>query len=79
MGSPLLPACFFLFYFLHMYEDVRRVWLGDRQDVRLVSSQRELGAWMFPGVRRIGFLLAIVLKLDAVFVAFFLFFFFFLC
>jgi len=32
---------------------------------------------MFPGVRRIGFLLAIALKLNAVFVPFFFFLFFF--
>jgi len=67
-GSPLLPACFFPFYILRMYVYVRRIWLGDRRDVRLVSYQRDLGVWMFPGVRRIGFLLAIVLKLNAVFV-----------
>jgi len=48
--------------------------------VRLVSDQKDLGVWMFPGVRRIGFLLAIALKLNAVFVPFsfsFSFFFFF--
>jgi len=55
---------------------VRRIWLGDGRDVLLVSYQRDLGVWMFPGVRRIGFLLAIALKLNAVFVPFFLFFFF---
>jgi len=61
-----------------MYVYVRRIWLGDGQDVRLVSYQRDLGVWMLPGVRRIGFLLAIALKLNAVFVpSFFLFFFFF--
>jgi len=38
------------------------------RDVRLVSYQRDLGVWMFPGVRRIRFLLAIALKLNAVFV-----------
>jgi len=66
--SPLLPACFFHFYFLRMYVYVRRIWLDNRRDVRLVSYQRDLGVWMFPGVRRIGFLLAIALKLNAVFV-----------
>jgi len=44
--------------------------------VRLVSYQRDLGVWMFPGVRRIRFLLAIALKLNAVIVPFFSFFFF---
>jgi len=70
-SSPLLPACFFPFYFLRMYLYVRRIWLGDGrdvQDVRLVSYQRDMGVWMFPGVRRIWFLLAIALKLNAVFV-----------
>jgi len=43
--------------------------------VRLVSYHRDLGVWMFPEVRRIGFLLAIALKLNAVFVPFFSFFF----
>jgi len=45
--------------------------------VRLVSYQRDLGVWMFPGVRRVQFLLAIALKPTAVFVPilFFLFFF----
>jgi len=57
-----------------MYVYVRRIWLGDRRDVQLVSYQRDLGVWMFPGVRRIGFLLAIALKLNAVFVPFFFFF-----
>ena len=28
-GSPLLPACFFPFYFLRMYVYVRRIWLGN--------------------------------------------------
>jgi len=59
-----------------MCEYVRRIWLGDRRDVRVVSSQRDLGVWMFPGVRRTQFLLAIALKLNAVFVPFFFFFFF---
>jgi len=45
--------------------------------VRLVSYQRDLGVWIFPGVRRIRFLLAIVLKLNAVCVPSFFFFFFF--
>jgi len=67
-GSPLLPACFFPFYFLRMYEYVRGIWLGDRRDVRLVSYQRDLGVWMFLGVRRAGFLSAISLKMHAVFV-----------
>jgi len=67
-GSPLLPACFFPFYFLRMYEYVRRIWLGDRRDVRLVSYQRDLGVWMFLGVRRAEFLSAISLKMHAVFV-----------
>jgi len=44
--------------------------------VRLVSYQRDLGVWMFPGVRRVGLLLDIALKLNAVFVPFFFFFFF---
>jgi len=65
-----------------MYEYVRRIWLGDRRDERFVSYQRDLGVWMFPGVRRIGLLLATALKLNAVFEPFFffflLFFFFFL-
>jgi len=75
-GSPLFPACFFPFYFLRMYEYVCRIWLGDRRDVRLVSYQRDLGVWMFPAVWRVQFLLAIALKLNAVFVPFFFFFFF---
>jgi len=66
-GSPLLPACFFPFYFLRMYENVRRIWLGNRRDVRLVSYQRDLGVWMILGVRRAGFLSAISLKMHAVF------------
>jgi len=45
--------------------------------VRLVSYPRDLGVWMFPGVRREWFLLAIVFKLNAVFVPLFLLFFFF--
>ena len=76
-GSPLLPACFFPFYFLRMSNYVRRIWLGDRRDVRLVSYQRHLGVWMFPRVRRTQFLLAIAFKLNAVFVPFFLLFFLF--
>jgi len=44
--------------------------------VPLVSKQRDLGVWMFPGVRRVRFLLAIALKLNAVFVPFFFSFFF---
>ena len=74
-GSPLFPACFFPFYFLRMCVYVRRICLGDRQDVLLVTYQRDLGVWMFPGVRRVRFLLAIALKLHAVFVPFFFFFF----
>jgi len=46
-----------------MYVYVRRIWLGDGRDVRLVSYQRDLGVWMFPGVRRVGFLSAISLKM----------------
>jgi len=42
--------------------------------VRLVSNQRDLWVWMFPGVSRVQFLLAIALKLNAVFVPFFSFF-----
>jgi len=67
-GSPLLPACFFPFYFLRMYAYVRRIWLGDRRDVWLVPYQRDLGVWMFLGVRRVAFLSAILLKMHAVFV-----------
>ena len=59
-----------------MYKYVRRIWLGDRQDVRLVSCQRDLGVSMFPGVRRVRFFFAIELKLNAVFVPFFFLFFF---
>jgi len=44
--------------------------------VRSVSYQRDLQVWMFPGVRRVLFLLAIALKLNAVFVPFFFSFFF---
>jgi len=65
-GSPLLPACFFPFYFLRMYEYVRRIWLGDGRDVRLVLYQRDLGVWMFPWVRRDGFVLAISLKMHVI-------------
>jgi len=67
-GSPLLPACFFPFYFLRVYLYIRGIWLGDRRDVQLVSYQRDLGVWMFLGVRRAGFLSAISLKMHAVFV-----------
>jgi len=45
---------------------VRRIWLGDWRDVWLVSYQRDLGVWMFLGVRRAGFLSAISLKMPAV-------------
>jgi len=76
-GSPLLSACFFPFYFSRVYVYDRRIWLGDRRDVRLVSYQRDLGVWMCPGVRRIGFLLAIAVKLNAVLVPFFFFFYLF--
>jgi len=57
-----------------MYEYVRRIWLRDRRDVRLLSYQRDFGVWMFPGVRTVRFLLAIPLKLNPVFVHFFFFF-----
>jgi len=67
-GSPHLPACFFPFYLLPMYEYVGRIWLDNRRDVRLVSYQRDLWVWIFPGVRRLRFLLAIALKLNTVFV-----------
>jgi len=67
-GSPLLPPCFFPFYFLRVYVYICGIWLSDRRDVRLVSSQRDLGLWMFLGVRRAGFLSAISLKMHAVFV-----------
>jgi len=67
-GSPLLPACFFPFYILRVYVYIRRIWLGDRGDVRLVSYERDLGVGMFLGVRRAGFLSAISLKMHAVFV-----------
>jgi len=77
-GSPFFPACFIPLYFLRMYEYVRRIRLGDRPDVRLASYKRDLGVWMFPGVRRVRFLLAIALKFHAVFVPFVFFFFFFL-
>ena len=73
-GSPLLPACFFPFYFLWVNVYIRRIWLGDRRDVLLVSYIRDLGVCRFPGVRRIGFLLAIALKLNAVFVPYFILF-----
>jgi len=72
-GSPLLPACFFPFYFLRVYIYIHRIWLGDRQDRRLVSYQMDLGVWMFLGVRSTWFLLAIALKRNAVFVPFFFF------
>jgi len=72
-----LLASFFPFYFLRMYEYVRWIWLGDGRDVQLVSYQRDLGVWIFPGVRRVRYLLAIALKLNAVFVPFFFLFFFF--
>jgi len=36
--------------------------MGNGQDVRLVSYQRDLGVWMFPGVWRKGFLLAILIR-----------------
>jgi len=68
--SPLFHACLLPVYFLRMYEYVRRIWLGDRRHVRLVSYQRNLGLSMFTGVRRVQFLLAIALKLNAVFVPF---------
>jgi len=65
-GSPLLPACFFPFYFLRMYAYLRGVSLGDGRDVRLVSYQRDLGVWMFPGVRKVRFVLAISLKIHVI-------------
>jgi len=65
-GSPLLPACFFPFYFLRMYKYVRRVWLGDGRDVQLVSYKRDFAVWMFPRVRRVGFVLAISLKMHVI-------------
>jgi len=74
-GSPLSPSCFFSFCFLRMYKYVHRIWLGDRRHMRLVSYKRDLGVWMFPGVKRLPFLLAIVLELNAVLVPFFFFFF----
>jgi len=67
-GSPLLPACFFPFYFLRVYVYIHGIWLGDRPDVPLVSYQRDLGVEMFLGVRRVGFLSAILLKMHADFV-----------
>jgi len=36
--------------------------MGDRRDVPLVSYQRDLGVWIFPGVRRKGFLLTISIR-----------------
>jgi len=42
--------------------------------VRLVSYPRDLVVWMIPRVRRVRFLLAIVLKVNAVFVPFLSFF-----
>jgi len=39
-------------------------------DMQLVSYQSYLGVGMFPGVRRVRLLLAIALKLNAVFVPF---------
>ena len=76
-GSPLFPACFFPFCFLRLCEYIRRIWLGARRDGRLVSYQRHLGVWMFPGVRKVRFLLATALQLNAVFVPFVILFFFF--
>jgi len=67
-GSPLLPTCFIPFYFLRVYVYICGICLGDRRDVRLVSYPRDLGVWMFLGVRRIRFLLAIALKLNSVLV-----------
>jgi len=75
LGAPLLPAYVFPFYFLCIYKYVRGIWLGDRRDVRLVSYQRDLGVWIFPLLRRIQLLLAIAIKLNAVFVQLFSFFF----
>jgi len=36
--------------------------MGDRRDVRFISYQRDLGVWIFPGMRRKGFLLAISIR-----------------
>jgi len=66
-GSPLLPACFFPFYILRVYMYICGIWLGNRRDGRLVSYQRDLGVWMFHGVRRAEFLSAISLKMHVVF------------
>jgi len=67
-GSPLLPACFFPFYFHRMYVYVRGIWLGYRRDVRLISYQRDLGVGMFPGVRRNRVFVGHSHKLHAFFV-----------
>ena len=49
--------------------------------MRLVSYQRDLGVWIFPGMRRFWFFVAISLRCMLLFVPrfffFFLFFFFF--
>ena len=42
--------------------------------MQLVSYQRDLDIWMFAGVRRVRFFLAIALKLHAVFGPLFFFF-----
>jgi len=42
--------------------------MGDRRDVRLISYQRDLGVWMFPGVRSNGVFVGHSVKLHAVFV-----------
>jgi len=70
-GSPHLPAAFFPFYFIRVLVYVGGIWLGDRRDVPLVLYERDLGVGMCPRVRRIWFLLAIALKLNAIFVPFF--------
>jgi len=36
--------------------------MGDGQDVWLVPCQRDLGVWMFPGVRREEFLSAMSIR-----------------
>ena len=76
-GSPLFPACFFPFYILRIYQYVRRIWLGDRPDVRLVSYHRDLGVWMFPEVRRVRFFVGHTVKAECCLCTFFFFFFFF--
>jgi len=56
--SPLLPTCFFPFYFLRMYEYVRGIWLCDSGDVQLVLIREGLGclavAWGEEGTVLVG-------------------------